>query len=117
MSRLDLVVQAVCKTVASRTEGSIPSRLTHKHMARCDVWFCNQPLKLVDAGSIPVRVTFTLRAGGYGTYLHMNEQPDSDSVRVIRKTLQAGWYRADFHTVGRPVRFRGLQLAGGPVPS
>ena len=58
MSRLDLVVQAVCKTVASRTEGSIPSRLTHKHMARCDVWFCNQPLKLVDAGSIPVRVTF-----------------------------------------------------------
>ena len=26
--------------------------------------------------------------------------------------LQAGWYRADFHTVGRPVRFQGLQLAG-----
>ena len=27
------------------------------------------------------------------------------------RVLQAGWYRADFHTVGRLVRFRGLQLA------
>ena len=84
----------------SGSGGSTPSRRTYIGAVRC--WFCSEPFKLADTGSIPVRITRLLSTrcdvGSYSQALNLADA-GSIPVRVTHSTMWWNWQTRDAQNV------------------